>query len=135
MSLTIILRLMGTKLTQRPTQAICPSFRLVTCIAQHQLCSIVSQICVAIPKQMYNIHSSLLIFATGADVLPQVSPAASAVLMMPLLPCMHASVALSCAYMQETYDTCLQVQDLGDWHEAEGDSEADHSEDSNAENW
>ena len=55
--------------------------------------------------------------------------------MMPLLPCMHASVALSCAQMQETYDTWLQVQDFGDWHEAEGDSEADQSEDSNAENW
>ena len=74
-------------------------------------------------------------FATGADVLPHVSPAASAVLMMPLLPCMHASVALSCAHKQETYDTWLQVQDFGDWHEAKDDSEADQSEDSNAENW
>ena len=82
-----------------------------------------------------SIHSSLLSFATGADVLPQVSPAASAALMMPLLPCMHASVPSSCAHMQDTCDTCLQVQDFGNWHEAEGDSEADQSEDSNAENW
>ena len=39
-----------------------------------------------------------------------------------------------CAHA-ETYDTWLQVRDFGDWHEAEGDSEADQSEDSNAENW
>jgi len=48
-----------------------------------------------------SIHSSLLSFATGADVLPQVSPAASAALMMPLLSCMHASVGLSCAHMRK----------------------------------
>ncbi|DBA96747.1 TPA: hypothetical protein ACH3X1_015587 [Trebouxia sp. C0004] len=29
----------------------------------------------------------------------------------------------------------IQVQDFGDWHEAEGDSEVDQSEDSNGENW
>ncbi|DBA65905.1 TPA: hypothetical protein ACH3X2_002931 [Trebouxia sp. C0005] len=29
----------------------------------------------------------------------------------------------------------VQVQDFGEWHEAEGDSEAGQSEDSNAENW
>jgi len=99
--------------------------------------SVVSQVCVEIPGQMFhnNIDSSLLSFATGADVLPWFFPDVSAVLMMPLLPCMHASVALSCGQMQETYDKCLQVQDFGDWHEAENDSEADQSEDSNAENW
>ncbi len=82
-----------------------------------------------------SIHSILLSFATGTGVLPRLSPAASVARTMPLLPCMHASVALSCAHMQETYDTCLQVRGFSDWHEAEGDSETDQSEDSNAENW